>query len=130
MCGIAGIFSKSELIAAELGSHLAGMLLQLAERGPDSVGVALYRDPAPAGWRKLTLHAPAGSQAEWDRVRAALDERLGGELELRPRSRHAVLLVRCGDDAVRAAVPPGVRVVSAGAEIEIYKEAGPTRDVL
>jgi methylamine---glutamate N-methyltransferase subunit A len=41
-----------------------------------------------------------------------------------------VLLVRCTEDDVRAALPPGVRVVSAGAEIEIYKEAGPTAGVL
>jgi methylamine---glutamate N-methyltransferase subunit A len=130
MCGIAGIFSKSDAIAAGLGGHLATMLLELAERGPDSVGVALYRDPAPPGARKLTLHAPAGSPQEWDRVRAALAERLGGELELRPRARHAVLLVRCGEDEVRAVLPPGVRVVSAGEQIEIYKEAGPTPAVL
>jgi methylamine---glutamate N-methyltransferase subunit A len=130
MCGIAGIFSKSETISAELGSHLAAMLLQLAERGPDSVGVALYRDPAPPGSRKLTLHAPAGSQAEWDRVRVALDAQVAGEFDLRPRGRHAVLVVGCTEEDVRAALPVGVRLVSAGAQIEIYKEAGSTREVL
>jgi methylamine---glutamate N-methyltransferase subunit A len=130
VCGIAGIYSKSETISARLGFHLAEMLMQLGERGPDSVGVALYRDPAPAGARKLTLHAPDGSTAVWERVRAALGERLDGELELRPRGRHAVLVAGCDEADVRVALPPGVRVVSAGQEIEIYKEAGRTREVL
>ncbi|HWH09819.1 MAG TPA: hypothetical protein VG165_01720 [Solirubrobacteraceae bacterium] len=130
MCGIAGIFSKSDAVSRRLGFHLAGMLMQLAERGPDSVGVALYRDPAPDGARKLTLHAPAASPADWDRVRAALGEHFDAELELRPRGRHAVLVGRCAEDDVRSVLPPGVRVVSAGQEIEIYKEAGPAAAVL
>ena len=46
MCGIAGLFSKSLEVSDRLGSHLGDMLLQLSDRGPDSAGVAFYRDPA------------------------------------------------------------------------------------
>ena len=28
--------------------HLAAMLAQMSDRGPDSAGVAVYRDPGPA----------------------------------------------------------------------------------
>ena len=48
MCGIAGLFSKSLDVSERLGSHLGDMLLQLSDRGPDSAGVAIYRDPAPS----------------------------------------------------------------------------------
>ena len=50
MCGIAGLFSKSSDVEENLGAHLSAMLGQLADRGPDSAGVAFYRDPAPVGF--------------------------------------------------------------------------------
>ena len=40
MCGIAGLFSKSTDVEERLGAHLSAMLSQLADRGPDSAGVA------------------------------------------------------------------------------------------
>ena len=46
MCGIVGIYTQVQPSMGEhLGGYLAEMLAQLAERGPDSVGVAIYRDP-------------------------------------------------------------------------------------
>ena len=47
MCGIAGLYTKSATLREQLGTHLASMLEQLSDRGPDSAGVAFYRDPAP-----------------------------------------------------------------------------------
>lgn len=41
MCGIAGLFAKSERAELELGDCLADMIEQLAGRGPDSAGVAV-----------------------------------------------------------------------------------------
>ena len=49
MCGIVGLFCKSPGLEPELGAHLAAMLVQMDGRGPDSAGVAIYRDPAPSG---------------------------------------------------------------------------------
>ena len=49
MCGIVGLFCKSPELEPRLGEHLAAMLVQMNDRGPDSAGVAVYRDPAPAG---------------------------------------------------------------------------------
>ena len=42
MCGIIGLFAKTDQIMDLLGLHLAAMLSQMGERGPDSAGVALY----------------------------------------------------------------------------------------
>src|SRR5258708_19971770 len=58
MCGIVGLFFKRGAATPVLGPLLAGMLSEMAERGPDSTGFALYGDPAPAGAFKVTLHAP------------------------------------------------------------------------
>ena len=63
MCGIAGLFSKSLDVSENLGGHLGAMLLQLSDRGPDSAGVAIYRDPAPAGSSKVSLFSPARHRA-------------------------------------------------------------------
>ena len=76
MCGIAGLFSKSLDVSESLGSHLGEMLLQLSDRGPDSAGVAFYRDPAPSGSSKVSLFSPTPRRTGAG-VRAALDEAFG-----------------------------------------------------
>ncbi len=120
MCGIAGLYSKRESVAEQLGALVAGMLTELGERGPDSVGVAVYRDPAPAGARKLTLHTE--DPLAWE---ALVD--LWPASELRTHGRHAVLVTDAAAPevaAVLAAAGAPVRVMSAGEAIEIYKEKG------
>jgi methylamine---glutamate N-methyltransferase subunit A len=120
MCGIVGLFSKSQGVSDTLGLHLAEMLLQLSDRGPDSAGVAFYRDPAPPGWSKVSLHSTDPRQ-DW----AGVGEALGAEPEV--HGSHAVFVVeREAADAVRWLREryPELRVMSAGEAIEIFKEAG------
>src|SRR5215831_19732350 len=88
MCGIVGLFAKSPEIEERLGEHLSAMLVQLSDRGPDSAGVAVYRDPAPAGWTKLTLYS-ADPAFDWSAI--------GGEV-VDVRARHAVVLLEGDDD--------------------------------
>ena len=57
MCGIVGLFYKSPELEPRARAHLAAMLVQMSDRGPDSSGVAVYRDPAPSGSSKLTLYS-------------------------------------------------------------------------
>jgi glutamate synthase domain-containing protein 1 len=126
MCGIVGLFAKSPEIEERLGVHLAAMLVQMSSRGPDSAGVAVYRDPAPSGSSKLTLYS-ADPHEKWD---ALADELRGafGECEAPSvRASHAVLVVGGEAGEVEAWVRahrPDVRVMSAGQVIEIYKETG------
>ena len=65
MCGIVGLFCKSAELEPQLGEYLGAMLAQMSDRGPDSAGVAVYRDPAPDGWSKLTLYSPDPAMS-WD----------------------------------------------------------------
>jgi methylamine---glutamate N-methyltransferase subunit A len=128
MCGIAGLFSKSFDVSDRLGSSLAEMLLQLSDRGPDSAGAALYRDPAPAGSCKVSLLEP-GPGYDWDGVRDALAAAFGaGEPEV--RASHAVLAVETEASEAEGWLReryPELRVMSAGQAIEIYKEEGSPR---
>jgi len=130
MCGIVGLFAKSAEIEERLGVHLAAMLAQMSDRGPDSAGVAVYRDPAPLGSSKLTLHS-ADPHEDWHAVARALAGEFGGDPEPSVRASHAVLVVDA--DAADAeqwvrATRPDLRVLSAGSVIEIYKEVGLPRD--
>ena len=126
MCGIVGLFAKSAEVEARLGVHLAAMLEQMSDRGPDSAGVAVYRDPAPYGSSKLTLFS-ADPGEPWADVARALTDAFGGGGEPRVRASHAVFVVPAeateAEEWVRAN-RPDLRVMSAGGVIEIYKETG------
>src|SRR5436853_2098483 len=117
MCGIVGLFCKSPELEPRLGEYLSAMLVEMSDRGPDSAGVALYRDPARAGSSKLTLYS-TDEAFDWSR--------LGGEVR-DTRKRHAVVVFEEDADEAEAFVRasfPDVRVMSAGRAIEIYKEVG------
>jgi methylamine---glutamate N-methyltransferase subunit A len=114
MCGIVGLFSKSLGVSEQLGAHLSAMLVELSDRGPDSAGVALYRDPAPIGSTKVSVHS-ANPDQDWGSLGL-------GEPEV--RASHAIFVV--DDDALERLREdhPELRVMSAGQSLEIYKEAG------
>jgi glutamate synthase domain-containing protein 1 len=126
MCGIAGLFCKSPELEERLGWNLAAMLRQLSDRGPDSAGIAVYRDPVPGGSTKLTLfsHDP---RENWGQLAGELQDAFGGSPEPWVRASHAVVTVEAEVDEAEAWVRehrPRLRVMSAGQVIEIYKETG------
>jgi methylamine---glutamate N-methyltransferase subunit A len=127
MCGIAGLYTKSSALHEHLGEHLSRMLEQLSFRGPDSAGVAFYRDPAPAGSCKISLRG-AEADPDWSAIAAELEAVFGGSPRPRVRATHAVFVVAAEADSVEAWLAerhPELRLMSAGSSIEIYKEAGP-----
>ena len=126
MCGIVGLFAKSAEIEESLGVHLAAMLCQMSDRGPDSAGVALYRDSAPPGASKVSLYSHDPHE-RWGVVRDGLADAFGGDPEPEIRASHAVFVV--DTDAATAQSwlrehHPELRIMSAGERIEIYKEMG------
>ena len=129
MCGIVGLFCKSPELEPRLGEYLSAMLVQMDSRGPDSAGVAVYRDPAPAGWSKLSLYSADPAQ-DWDAVAGELAAAFGGADTVSVRAKHAIVLVEADADDADAwvrAQHPELRVMSAGRVIEIYKEVGTPR---
>ena len=126
MCGIAGLYLKSEGLQSQLGHHLAGMLEQLSDRGPDSAGAAFYRDPAPAGSSKVVLYSD-DPDYDWGGLAAELTLTFGEVEGPAMRATHAVFVISA--DALEAEEwlaerHPELRVMSAGTTIEIYKQAG------
>ncbi|MFQ5982484.1 MAG: glutamine amidotransferase family protein [Woeseiaceae bacterium] len=129
MCGIVGIYLKNEGLNPELGGFLAAMLVEMSDRGPDSAGIAIYRDPVPDTSCKLTLHA-AGSY-DWDALRTEMAAHLQAEVKLEVHASHAVVVASAEIGPLRnwlGSQHPELRVMSAGSAIEIYKEKGQPRE--
>jgi amidophosphoribosyltransferase len=126
MCGIVGLFAKTPDVEERLGAHLGAMLGQMADRGPDSAGLAVYRDPAPAGATKLSLFSD-DPQEDWP----ALGRALGALGAPDVRASHAVLVLdgeAADAEAAVRALRPDLRIVSAGERIEMFKEMGDPRE--
>ena len=131
MCGIVGLFLKDESLQSQLGSLVESMLSEMGDRGPDSAGFAIYRDPVDEGEVKITLSTPDDGYA-WDHLAASMESDLAVSVRVETYWNHAVLAVRGDEKAVLAwlrSQRPEVRVTSAGTDIEIFKEQGTPEEV-
>ena len=129
MCGIVGLYYKNPDLEGRLGEMLSDMLIQMTDRGPDSAGVALYHEPAPAGSVKITLQGP--DDVDWGAVADEIRDGLGSRSTLTPLANHAVVVAETGGDADSDRIAGwleerfgDIRVTSIGSAIEIYKEKG------
>ena len=126
MCGIVGLFAKTPEVEANLGALLAPMLHEMSDRGPDSAGVAFYRNPVAAGQTKLTLQHD-DPDFDWEVLRTRLQDAMGAEHAIERRANHAVVVAHADATRAEAWVEeffPAVKIMSAGEAIEIYKETG------
>jgi methylamine---glutamate N-methyltransferase subunit A len=131
MCGIVGLFLKDARLEPHLGELLAEMLVTMTDRGPDSAGIAVYGRPHP-GRAKLTVQSPEPGR-DFAGLAGDLRGEIGGEVAVAVKDSHAVIEVEAdrlgaARGAVRA-LRPGLKVMSAGEGIEIYKEVGLPKDV-
>ena len=125
MCGIVGLFCKTETHRHELGRLTAVMLREMRDRGPDSAGFASYDVGAP-GRTRITVLAE-GIEVDWAPVAAALEGVLGAEVTVRAVHDHAVFSTDGDGRAARQWIIDnvgGATVLSYGSQIELYKAVG------
>ncbi len=131
MCGIVGLFLKDKSLEPDLGAMLTSMLITMTDRGPDSAGIAIYGDET-TGYIKVTVQSDT-PDLDFAGLDAALGDALNGEVSMKVVSTHAVLSIPIGQfEVARAALAtlrPGIRVMSRGETLEIYKEVGLPKDV-
>lgn len=129
MCGIVGLFLKDRSLEPRLGEMLTAMLITMTDRGPDSAGIAIYGGETP-GRSKMTVQSDDPDTAFSD-LGTKLRDAAGGPVNVTVKSTHAVLDIPAGSTAkVRAALNEmGIRVMSFGDSLEIYKEVGLPKDV-
>jgi len=129
MCGIVGIYLKNEDLNPKLGTLLSAMLVEMSDRGPDSAGIALYRDPVPDSSCKLTLHVTGNY--DWDALQTEMAAHLQADVKLEIHASHAVVIASADVASVSGWLEtehPELQVMSAGSAIEIYKEKGLPRE--
>ncbi len=131
MCGIVGIFLKDKTLEPRLGELLTDMLITMTDRGPDSAGIAIYgRETEGKG--KLTIQSDT-PDVDFATLAHELGSAIEAEVSLAANDTHAVLSMDSQQiDRARQALRelrPGLRIMSGGDVIEIYKEVGLPKDV-
>lgn len=130
MCGIIGLHLRDPELHPMLGQLLDGMLCGVSERGPDSVGVAVYGDERrnPPGQAAVSvLRAPADLATAVALLlphRPAVAAQQAGDT--------TVLTAPVAGEALAAAVTaaaPDALVVGRGNDLVVYKGSGHPQDL-
>ena len=129
MCGIIGLMLKSNAQRGDLGRLVQPMFDCMAERGPDSAGLAIFSIPVASGRRRYDLLA-AAEDYDWFALHGRIVEELHHGGEIAPLADHAVLSTDIAPDAMRewlAARAPELTLLSVGRSMDVYKNAGNPR---
>ncbi len=126
MCGIVGLYLKNQKLQQKLGAMFKPMIIEMTNRGPDSAGVAVYRNPVKKNEIKFSL-AHDESDYDWKKVDTGLERALKCEASVKKIGNHCILVTTAKEDKVVNWLKhnhPGVRIVGSGHTIEIFKETG------
>ena len=131
MCGIVGLFLKDPKLEPKLGEMLTDMLVTMTDRGPDSAGIAIYSG-ASDGLGKITIQS-SQPESDFKDLDGALHDAIGKPVTMLVKSTHAVIELPIDQIAAArsalAKLRPGVKGMSVGDSIEIFKEVGLPKDV-
>jgi amidophosphoribosyltransferase len=102
------------------------MIIEMTNRGPDSAGVAIYRNPVKKNQVKFSL-AHDDEKYDWKKIDTGLEKALKCEATVKKIGNHCILVTNAKEAAVVKWLKtqhPKVRVVGSGHTIEIFKEVG------
>lgn len=100
MCGIVGLYLKNASLYPTLGKLFKPMLIEMTSRGPDSAGVALYRDPVSDGETKYSL-AHDDLTHDWAALATAISTALNAITRISQRDTHALLVCDANESDVK-----------------------------
>ncbi|MGL6183168.1 MAG: class II glutamine amidotransferase [Aestuariivirga sp.] len=126
MCGIVGLYLKNPKLQSKLGAMFKPMIIEMTNRGPDSAGVAIYRNPVKKAEVKFSL-AHDDPAYNWKGVDTGLEKALKCDAKIKVIGNHCILVTTAKEDKVvhwLKKTHPQVRVVGSGHTIEIFKETG------
>ncbi len=126
MCGIVGLLIKNPALRPRLGELMTPILDEMAARGPESAGLAVFTDQLSGVQRKYSIHAPIWGY-DWSGFEARFIERFGTEAQLAVTGNHAVLVCDEAPAAVKKWTQEHfgqLHVLSAGRVIDVYKDIG------
>jgi methylamine---glutamate N-methyltransferase subunit A len=126
MCGIVGLYLKNPKLQPKLGAMFKPMIIEMTARGPDSAGVAVYRNPVKKNEVKFSL-AHDDASYDWKAVDTGLERAFKCDVTTKTIGNHCILVTTAKEDEVVRWLKkhhPKVRVVGSGHTIEIFKETG------
>lgn len=132
MCGIVGLYLKNDELQSQLGSMFQPMLVEMSSRGPDSAGVAIYRNPVELGQTKFSL-AHDDPDFSWETLETELAATLQCSVSIKTVGTHCILVTDADEAKVvqwlknsqsAPDVLAEIRIVGSGKSIEIFKEVG------
>jgi glutamate synthase domain-containing protein 1 len=126
MCGIIGLLMKNKADQASLGRLMTPMFDCMAERGPDSAGLAVFEPPVAAGLRRFNLFA-AERTCDWGTLFADFQKQTGASFQFVALENHAVLVSSVDPATLRnwlAECAPSHHLLSVGRQIDVYKDEG------
>jgi len=143
MCGIVGLYLKKSELQIQLGKLFKPMLVEMSSRGPDSAGIAIYRNQVKAGQTKFSLaHIDPGFS--WNKLGTDLAASLKCDVGIKVIGTHCILVTDSQEDLVvkwlneikigqyvssNKNIFSKIRIVGSGQSIEIFKETGSPKNV-
>jgi glutamate synthase domain-containing protein 1 len=107
------------------------MLIGMTSRGPDSAGVAIFREPEKQA-RKFSLFWERGT-VDWRKFGRDLDSAFEGKHRLTATGRHGVLVTQVEPPGLLkwlTAIGAPLHVLSVGRSIDLYKDTGAPADIV
>lgn len=129
MCGIVGLYLKKDALAPELGRLTALMLHEMAARGPDSAGFAVYG--AAEQGAKVSALSLTG-ETDWGHLARELEHVLGTGVSVEVLADNALFRTAGDGQTARNWLienAPDVSVLAVGEAIELCKGIGHPDDV-
>jgi len=131
MCGIVGLLIKNPAMRSQLGALMTPILVEMAARGPESAGMAVFTPGLPEGERKYSVFAPSWDY-DWAPFEAEFIRSFGTTAAMAVKGNHAILTC----DQTLERVKPWVKerfaplhLLSAGRNMDIYKDIGPPAEI-
>lgn len=122
---------KNAILRESLGELMVPMLIGMAERGPDSAGLAVFTEPLPNGTSKYSLYS--GKEGiDWIALSKSLQSQLNGTAQIETHGNHAVLISDRSPDTVKPWLKhhyPQIFLLSVGRAIALYKDVGSPPDI-
>lgn len=131
MCGIIGLMIKTPALQKDLGRLMLPVFTCMAERGPDSAGLAVYGPPVKKGLRKFNLFVPERT-FDWKRLGERFEKETGEKVDIQSIQSHAIFTSAIDPDEMRAWLAgrdPVPHLLSVGRSLDIYKDEGPPAEI-
>jgi glutamate synthase domain-containing protein 1 len=126
MCGIVGLMIKKPALRKDLGKLMLPIFVCMADRGPDSAGLAVYGPPVKKGLRKFNLFTPDW-KFDWKSLGKRFEKQTGAKAEVNAVGNHAIFTTAIDPGEMRAWLAecdPTPHLLSVGRSIDIYKDEG------